>query len=63
MVILCFPHSLLIFGSTWWYVGYAGSQFPNQGSSSCPRSLGIQSLNRWTAREVPLSSFINRTFL
>ena len=62
MVILCFPHSLFIFGSTWWYVGYVGSQFPNQGSSSCPRSLEY-SLNRWTAREVPLSSFINKTFL
>ena len=32
---------------------HAGSQLPDQGLNPCPLALAVQSLNLWTAREVP----------
>ena len=33
---------------------HVGSQFPNQGSNPRPPAVEAQSLNYWTAREVPI---------
>ena len=39
---------------------HVGSQFPHQGFNLCSQAVEGQSLNHWTAREVPkLFQFVN----